>query len=135
MSSKSVRVCARMLSTASAKKRSPFQTGINTEICGDGIRFLLFQLRLAKKRKITLSKTPRFSDSDARKMKTADPNLETALSPLSRLPPKKIRDLPKKFLLEQLELYYKAKPPEQVVETDYALWECAETGLQFAWPT
>jgi 2-polyprenyl-3-methyl-5-hydroxy-6-metoxy-1,4-benzoquinol methylase len=84
---------------------------------------------------IALSKTPRFSDSDARKMKTADPNLEAARSPWSRLPPKKIRDLPKKFLLEQLELYYKATPPEQVVKTDYALWECAETGLQFAWPT
>jgi 2-polyprenyl-3-methyl-5-hydroxy-6-metoxy-1,4-benzoquinol methylase len=67
-------------------------------------------------------------------MKTASPNLEAARSPLSQLPPKKIRDLPQKFLLEQLELYYKTRPPGQVVETDYALWECIQTGLQFAWP-
>jgi SAM-dependent methyltransferase len=55
-------------------------------------------------------------------------------SPLSALPPKKIRDLPKPFLLEQLGLLYQAKPPPQIVEGDYSLWECAETGLQFAWP-
>jgi len=55
-------------------------------------------------------------------------------SPLSALPPIKIRDLPKQFLLEQLELQYHSKPPSNIVETDYALWECAETGLQFAWP-
>ena len=67
-------------------------------------------------------------------MKDAPLNIEAAQSPLSRLPPKKIRDLPKKFLLEQLELYYKTRPSEEVVETDYVLWQCAETGLQFAWP-
>lgn len=57
-----------------------------------------------------------------------------ARSPLSNLPPKKIRDLPQSFLLRELELQYGAKAPEGVVETDYSLWECAETGLQFAWP-
>ncbi len=55
-------------------------------------------------------------------------------SPLSTLAPKKVRDLPKTFLLEQLELYYGAKPPAQVVECDYSLWQCVETGLQFSWP-
>ena len=55
-------------------------------------------------------------------------------SPLSALPPKKIRDLPKPFLLEQLETYYRTKPLPEIVECDYSLWECAETGLQFAWP-
>src|SRR5579859_8107550 len=55
-------------------------------------------------------------------------------SPLSALPPKKIRDLSKAFLREQLEIYYQAKPPESVVEADYSLWECAETGLGFADP-
>jgi SAM-dependent methyltransferase len=55
-------------------------------------------------------------------------------SPLSALPPEKIRDLPKTFLLEQLECYYGKKPPAEVVESDYSLWRCAETGLEFAWP-
>ena len=55
-------------------------------------------------------------------------------SPLSLVPPKKIRDLPASFLLEKLGAYYQATPPPKVVETDYALWECAETKLQFAWP-
>ena len=57
-----------------------------------------------------------------------------AHSPLSAAPPKKIRDLPEQFLLEQLELQYQTKPPPQIVEGDYSLWECAETRLQFAWP-
>src|SRR5208283_3231027 len=43
-------------------------------------------------------------------------------------------DLPKSFLLERLERHYQAKPPPQIVERDYSLWQCAETGLQFAWP-
>jgi SAM-dependent methyltransferase len=55
-------------------------------------------------------------------------------SPLSKLPPKKIRDLPMACILEQLEKYYGVKPPGRVVESDYSLWQCAETGLQFAWP-
>jgi 2-polyprenyl-3-methyl-5-hydroxy-6-metoxy-1,4-benzoquinol methylase len=55
-------------------------------------------------------------------------------SPLSELPPKKICDLPKAYLLKQLESHYQAKPPPQIVETDYELWQCAETGLQFASP-
>lgn len=55
-------------------------------------------------------------------------------SPLSALPPKKIRELSKSLLLEQLELYYHARPPAQIVESDYTLWRCAQTGLEFAWP-
>lgn len=55
-------------------------------------------------------------------------------SPLSPMVPRKIRDLPKAFLLEQLDQYYQSIPPADVVETDYALWECTETGLQFSWP-
>ena len=31
-------------------------------------------------------------------------------------------------------MHYQAKPPPQIVETDYSLWQCAETGLQFAAP-
>lgn len=55
-------------------------------------------------------------------------------SPLSPLPPRKIRDLPKAYLLEKLGAYYNAPPPPMAVETDYSLWECAETKLQFSWP-
>jgi len=57
-----------------------------------------------------------------------------ATSPFNSLPPKKVRDLPRDFLLEELRKYYNAPPPPEAVECDYALWECAETGLQFAWP-
>ena len=55
-------------------------------------------------------------------------------SPLSALPPKKIRDLPRSFMLESLGVYYQVAAPPAVVETDYTLWECAETQLQFADP-
>jgi SAM-dependent methyltransferase len=67
-------------------------------------------------------------------MKDASPGLEAAQSPLSAFPPKKIRDLPRTFLLDSLADYYGERPPAEAVECDYALWECAETGLQFAWP-
>ena len=55
-------------------------------------------------------------------------------SPLSSVPAQKVRDLPREFLLERLELYYGDRPPREAVESSYSLWECAETGLQFAWP-
>jgi SAM-dependent methyltransferase len=58
----------------------------------------------------------------------------TPRSPLSHVPPFKIRDLPREFLLDQLDQYYGSQPPDDAVECDYSLWECAETGLQFAWP-
>jgi 2-polyprenyl-3-methyl-5-hydroxy-6-metoxy-1,4-benzoquinol methylase len=61
-------------------------------------------------------------------------SLPAARSPLSTLPPQKIRDLPRTFLLEQFESYYGVKPPPEIVECDYSLWRCAETGLEFAWP-
>jgi len=67
-------------------------------------------------------------------MNTASKPAGTPQSPLSSLPPKKIRDLPRAFLLERLTNYYSVPPPATAVECDYSLWECAETGLQFAWP-
>jgi SAM-dependent methyltransferase len=67
-------------------------------------------------------------------MNTSNQETSFAQSPLSTLPPKKIRDLSKRYLLEQLELYYKTKPPAEIVDCDYSLWECVETGLQFGWP-
>lgn len=55
-------------------------------------------------------------------------------SPLSELPPQKIRDLPRSFILDQLEIYYGQRPPDDAVDSDYSLWRCAETKLEFAWP-
>ncbi len=55
-------------------------------------------------------------------------------SPLSQQPPEKIRDLPAPFLREQLASYFGATPPDGLVETDYSLWRCLETGLEFSWP-
>lgn len=56
------------------------------------------------------------------------------VSPLSQLPPRKGRDLTRKFLLAQLGDYFQARPPDKIVETDYSLWRCAETGLEFCDP-
>lgn len=67
-------------------------------------------------------------------MNVSDEETAPVHSPLSKLPPKKICDLPRSYLRAQLELHYQAKSPPQIVETDYSLWQCAETGLQFAWP-
>lgn len=67
-------------------------------------------------------------------MNAAQQNSQPTSSPLSSSPPKKIRDLSKAFILKELEDYYGARPSDEAVECDYALWECGETGLQFAWP-
>ncbi len=53
---------------------------------------------------------------------------------LSALPPEKVRDLPRDFILEQLAIYYKNQPPPDAVQCDYSIWRCADTGLEFAWP-
>ena len=58
----------------------------------------------------------------------------TVRSPLSQQPPEKIRDLPAPFLRTQLAAYFQTSPPDELVETDYALWRCTETGLEFGWP-
>jgi SAM-dependent methyltransferase len=111
--------------------------GLSAAVCSGGWDLepdLLAEIAVPKKRKIALSNTSGFSDNIARTMKNTSLNLEAARSPLSQLPPKKIRDLSQTFLLDQLEDYYDTRPPAEVVECDYALWECAETGLQFAWP-
>jgi 2-polyprenyl-3-methyl-5-hydroxy-6-metoxy-1,4-benzoquinol methylase len=55
-------------------------------------------------------------------------------SPLSQLPPQKVRELPREFLLMQLRDYFHAPPPSEIIETDYSLWRCAETGLEFCQP-
>jgi 2-polyprenyl-3-methyl-5-hydroxy-6-metoxy-1,4-benzoquinol methylase len=55
-------------------------------------------------------------------------------SPLSTTPPEKVRDLSRDFILEQLAGYYQSQPPPEVVECDYSIWRCVETGLEFASP-
>ena len=65
---------------------------------------------------------------------TSDDRFGRVQSPLSSLPPVKVRDLPKAFILDSLESYHGARPPDGAVETDYSMWRCRETGLEFAWP-
>ena len=48
--------------------------------------------------------------------------------------PEKIRDLPLAFILAQLSEYFHAPAPKEIVETDYSLWRCVETGLEFCHP-
>ncbi len=62
-------------------------------------------------------------------METTVPN-----SPLSARPAKKVRELSQAFILDQLERYYGETPPSEIVAGDYSIWECSETGLQFAQP-
>jgi SAM-dependent methyltransferase len=63
-----------------------------------------------------------------------DPKAVFMSSPLSRLPPQRIRDLTREFLLAQLADYFHAPPPGEIIETDYSLWRCTETGLEFCDP-
>ena len=55
-------------------------------------------------------------------------------SPISQLPAEKVRDLPRNYLRQQLSEYFRSTAPEEVVEVDYSLWRCAETGLEFSEP-
>ena len=54
--------------------------------------------------------------------------------PLSQAPPQKVRDLSRDFLLTKLGDYFHAPPPVGIVETDYSIWRCSETGLEFCDP-
>jgi 2-polyprenyl-3-methyl-5-hydroxy-6-metoxy-1,4-benzoquinol methylase len=65
---------------------------------------------------------------------TGDLSLETANSPLTGRPARKLRELSAGFLATALEEYYRTTPPPGACEEDYILWECTETGLQFARP-
>jgi len=55
-------------------------------------------------------------------------------SPLSLQPPQKVRELPRTFLRAELGKYFRSETPPEVVEVDYSLWRCAETGLEFSLP-
>ena len=55
-------------------------------------------------------------------------------SPLSIKPPTKVRDLRALDILDWLGAYYGEKPDPCVCDCDYSIWECSETGLQFAYP-
>jgi 2-polyprenyl-3-methyl-5-hydroxy-6-metoxy-1,4-benzoquinol methylase len=60
--------------------------------------------------------------------------MEPVLSPITGRPARKIRDLPASFIRSALCEYYGEEPPVGACECDYTMWECAETGLQFAHP-
>jgi SAM-dependent methyltransferase len=67
--------------------------------------------------------------------KTAGGGLTSKMkSPLSQKSPEKIRDLSRDFLLARLAEYFHAPPPPEIVQSDYSLWRCAETGLEFCDP-
>jgi len=55
-------------------------------------------------------------------------------SPLSEKKPQKVKDLPRTFLLSSLSEYFGSPAPEDIVDCDYSLWRCSETGLEFCWP-
>ncbi len=55
-------------------------------------------------------------------------------SPLSPQPPIKLSDLSRQRLLAEIEAYFGVKPPSEIVECDYALWRCTETGFEFVEP-
>ena len=61
--------------------------------------------------------------------------MEIANSPLTGGPARKLRELPVAFLASALEEYYQTPPPAGACDDDYILWECIETGLQFARPS
>lgn len=55
-------------------------------------------------------------------------------SPLSDRPPQPLRELPRDFLLAELGRYFHAAAPADVVESDYSMWRCADTGLEYCVP-
>jgi len=59
---------------------------------------------------------------------------ENITSPLTGGPARKLRDLPATLLCAALQDYYGATPPPEGCNQDYTLWECTQTGLQFAHP-
>lgn len=58
----------------------------------------------------------------------------TPKSPLSILPPKKLYNLSRAFLLSKLSEYFQSPCPPEAVAHDYSMWRCVETHLEFAWP-
>jgi 2-polyprenyl-3-methyl-5-hydroxy-6-metoxy-1,4-benzoquinol methylase len=55
-------------------------------------------------------------------------------SPLSKLKPIKVIDLPRNMLLSKLSEYFNQNAPIEIVDGDYSLWRCSQTGLEFSWP-
>lgn len=60
---------------------------------------------------------------------------EGITSPLTGGPARKLRELPAAVLATALAEYYRTTPPSGACDEDYTLWECIETGLQFARPS
>ena len=55
-------------------------------------------------------------------------------SSLSQSAPVKVRDLSREFLRSQLDDYFGATAPAELIGANYELWRCAETGLEFCQP-
>jgi SAM-dependent methyltransferase len=55
-------------------------------------------------------------------------------SPVSGAPPEFVSALPKKELEEAYAAYFGTQPPSDAFTTDYTLWRCSTTGMEFCWP-
>lgn len=55
-------------------------------------------------------------------------------SPLSNHGPEKLRELSRDRLLGELTDYFHSPAPPRIVNSDYTMWRCGETGLEFCDP-
>jgi SAM-dependent methyltransferase len=55
-------------------------------------------------------------------------------SPISDAPPEFIKDLPKEKLSQSYAEYFGTQPPSGAFNTDYTLWRCSDTAMEFCWP-
>lgn len=55
-------------------------------------------------------------------------------SPLSNLPPEKTKYLSKEYIINELYKYYGDNPPENILQGDYEMYRCSETGFEFCHP-
>ncbi|MEI8329943.1 MAG: class I SAM-dependent methyltransferase [Chlamydiia bacterium] len=55
-------------------------------------------------------------------------------SPISLKEPLKLYDLSKDHIKEMLSKYFSRDVPSNIIDIDYSVWRCSETGLEFSWP-
>jgi SAM-dependent methyltransferase len=55
-------------------------------------------------------------------------------SPISDSPPVFVTSLSKDHLRHTYADYFGTQPPLEAFSTDYSIWRCSETGMEFCWP-
>ncbi|MEI8329918.1 MAG: class I SAM-dependent methyltransferase [Chlamydiia bacterium] len=55
-------------------------------------------------------------------------------SPISLKEPIKLYELSKDNIKNQLSKYFSRDVPDNIIDTDYSIWRCSETSLEFCWP-